>query len=471
MTRCRVVLCLTGLLCMHGCSQADRFVRTTDSMVRLSAGVPYVQLQPAVVWHDGVQGVEVGIGCSNYSRVFFQDSTGFRSILEVSLRLVDRTSDRAIADHTWIDSTFVATYPQTRTMEIRRLSYFLPAPNAVYTLIASVTDRLSGKRLVQRQDIEVATDRFSIASGVIDTRRGSAAYAPLFVNQVAGRTDSVLVTVVVNTPRPGRFCEAGLRLVRYPADDSPAPPPHFYTAPLQSAGTRGVDYAHGDTVVSSDLEWITEDRQAEVSFPCGALPAGYYRAIVTLRIRREPRSPRARTLTLTRDVVAFSRSFPRVGRPEDFIDPIVYIASPGELDELRAAAREGDPMKRLREFWLAPSRNEAEAAQSMNIYYGRVEEANWFFSIHKEGWKTDQGMIYIVHGPPAAVTHDSPDTEVWHYPDRGIQYVFTRVRQKEDDPTLPEQYILVRPGSISAPREWLDAIREFRGGIVPFGLD
>jgi GWxTD domain-containing protein len=469
----RTVISLAAgvLLFICGCSQGDRFVRSTDSMVRLSAGIPYFELQPAVVWQDSVQGIEVWIGCANHSRVFFQDSTRFWSVLEISVRLVLRGDGKDIADRSWLDTTVAATYVQTRDMELRRLSLFLPAPNGAFSMIVTAMDRFSGKRLTQRRDIDVFTDRFSIASGIIERKGESGAYTPMFVNHLAGLIDSALVTVVVNTPRPGRYCEAGLRLVQYPADDAPAVPPHFFTAPMNSMGNRGVDYTIGDTVRSTDLEWITEDRQAEIGFPLGVLPAGYYRAIVTLRIRRDPHSPRARILTLTRDVVVLSQSFPHVKTAQDYIDPVVYIASPSEMTGLHSASSEEERMNRLRAFWLAPSRTEGEAAQSMNTYYGRVEEANWFFTIHKEGWKTDQGMIYIVHGPPASIVHDRPDTEVWLYPDRGIQYTFTRVRQERDDDTLPENYILVRPGSIGAPHEWLDAIREFRGGVVPFGID
>ncbi len=465
------LVCVAAPLFLPGCGQGDRFVRASDSMVRLSPGIPYFDLQPSIAWHDTTQGIEVGIGCSNHTRVFFQDSTGFRSILEISLRLVDRTNEKEVIEHSWRDTTSVTTYAQTRIMDNRRLTYFLPSPNASYTLIATLTDRLSGKRLSQRQDIDLFTDRFSIASGIFERKRGNGAYVPLFVNHVAESRDTSLITIVLNTPRPGRYCEAGLRLVRYPTDNAPALPPHFYTAPLNSAGNGGTDYAHGDTVLASTLNWITEDRQAQVSFPLGSLPAGYYRAIVTVRIRRNPRSPRARTLTLTRGIAAFTQSFPRIETPKDFIDPLVYIASPSELAGLRQASSDDEQMKQLRAFWLTPSRNQAEAAQSMNIYYRRVEEANWFFSVFKEGWKTDQGMIYIVYGPPASIVRDGLDAEVWLYPDRGIQYVFTRVRQEHPDETLPEHAILVRRGSIGAPREWLNAIREFRGGEVPFGID
>jgi hypothetical protein len=51
-------------------------------------------------------------------------------------------------------------------------------------------------------------------------------------------------------------------------------------------------------------------------------------------------------------------------------------------------------------------------------YYKRVEEANRFFSVAAEGWKSDRGMIYLVYGPPAVV-YRTQDSEEWTYGEAG----------------------------------------------------
>ncbi len=73
---------------------------------------------------------------------------------------------------------------------------------------------------------------------------------------------------------------------------------------------------------------------------------------------------------------------------------------------------------RFDSLWLSFRSDKANAANMINQYYSRVEEANRRFSSTKEGWRTDQGMLYIVLGPPLDV-RKTKDRQVWYYDLRG----------------------------------------------------
>ena len=101
---------------------------------------------------------------------------------------------------------------------------------------------------------------------------------------------------------------------------------------------------------------------------------------------------------------------------------------------------------RFDSVWLSFRPDKREAAALINRYYSRVEEANRRFTSTKEGWRTDQGMIFAILGPPVQVMN-TKDRQVWYY-DLGGQdasnvYVFQR-RFVQDNTVMLETYHLFR---------------------------
>jgi len=85
-------------------------------------------------------------------------------------------------------------------------------------------------------------------------------------------------------------------------------------------------------------------------------------------------------------------------------------------------------------FWVANNPNpETEENIFLNLIRARVNEANWRFSYHLSGWKTDLGRIYIKYGTADQVTKDEtpPDArysrkpyQVWKYYGSDRSYLF-----------------------------------------------
>lgn len=109
--------------------------------------------------------------------------------------------------------------------------------------------------------------------------------------------------------------------------------------------------------------------------------------------------------------VAFENKFPKPSVVRELIDPIIYISSDGERSSLKQAASQ---KKKLDEFWLKLGIEKEKTKNMIKAYYNRVKEANIFFTKHKEGWKMDMGMIYIIFGSPNQVLKTDV-SETWYF--------------------------------------------------------
>ncbi|MGB3618967.1 MAG: GWxTD domain-containing protein [Catalinimonas sp.] len=167
--------------------------------------------------------------------------------------------------------------------------------------------------------------------------------------------------------------------------------------------------------------------------------------------------------TTVRDGFSFvvnRNKFPRVTRAEELIAPLIYISTRKERERL---ARADNPKLALDRFWLKLANDNKDYARRMiRAYYTRVQEANDRFTTFKEGWMTDQGMIYVVFGPPAKLLRFN-DREEWYYEKSSstpeTYFVFRR------RPTIftDENYELVRYNEYD--RIWYRNVEQWRKGI------
>ena len=132
--------------------------------------------------------------------------------------------------------------------------------------------------------------------------------------------------------------------------------------------------------------------------------------------------------------------FPEVGTIDDFAGPIRYLSTSEEWAQLENSKFS---KKELDRFWLKVAQSEEQAKQIIKHYYQRVSQANTLFTNYKEGWKTDQGMIYILYGPPDVVNVKN-DREEWIYRQTTdlpeIKFTFVRVK----NPFTDRHFVLIR---------------------------
>jgi GWxTD domain-containing protein len=103
--------------------------------------------------------------------------------------------------------------------------------------------------------------------------------------------------------------------------------------------------------------------------------------------------------------------FPEIEFADAMVEPLRFITTNREYKELKASefARDG-----VEDYWLTVANSPDRARELIRNYYGRVEDANVFFTTHVPGWKTDRGIIYIIFGPPDVI-YKSSGGESWIY--------------------------------------------------------
>lgn len=171
----------------------------------------------------------------------------------------------------------------------------------------------------------------------------------------------------------------------------------------------------------------------------------------------------------------FGATHPEMKMPEVMIEPLAYLATANEMDEMRNAVR---PKVALDEFWIKCGGNVEKSRELIRIYYTRVLYSNYYFTSYKEGWRTERGMIYIIYGPPDKV-YKTPEGESWGYRKPVIRsswgtrymvkddYLFFNFKKKENI-FSDNDYFLSRSESLIT--FWDKAVANWRKGIV-FRLD
>jgi GWxTD domain-containing protein len=103
------------------------------------------------------------------------------------------------------------------------------------------------------------------------------------------------------------------------------------------------------------------------------------------------------------------------------VEEMIYIASPHDIDTIEQAPTKEEKLKRFLGYWkkISPTPDNDDNA-IFNEYYRRVNYANEHFSKYFEGWRSDQGMVFILLGTPDIVNRhpfdvDSKPYEVWEY--------------------------------------------------------
>jgi GWxTD domain-containing protein len=150
--------------------------------------------------------------------------------------------------------------------------------------------------------------------------------------------------------------------------------------------------------------------------------------------------------------------FPEVGTLRAFAGPIRYLSTNEEWSQLESAEFS---KAALDKFWLKVAQSKERARRIIRSYYQQVAEANALFTNYKEGWKTDQGMIYILYGKPDLVQVQAGKEE-WIYvktPNNPeIKFTFVRVK----NPFTDRHYVLMR--SKNYTRSHYQIVSQWRRG-------
>lgn len=142
-----------------------------------------------------------------------------------------------------------------------------------------------------------------------------------------------------------------------------------------------------------------------------------------------------------------SSYYPKPRTLDEVIDPLIYISTSLERTELTESL---DKKQALDTYLLSVTRTPERGKWLMKNYFRQVAESNTMFTTYKEGWKTDQGMVYILYGTPDAV-YSTEKGEEWVYDKSGdlskIRFTFARVK----NPYTNSHFVLLRSKSYERP--------------------
>lgn len=302
--------------------------------------------------------------------------------------------------------TFTDTFEIVYTDESRSLgidSYHLErlfqVEPGTYEILVTVTDQNSLK------DITLGTSTFipnpenpttnltSVLLLAKDNEAVNTRYFPISTYDVPGKMDSLRFEFQATNNDDRDPITISAKLLEFESDTLPARKMSFNNYIPASLPYLGVDYRDSKEIASTTRR-ITQPGSVYIEFTYPMLPRGNYRFIVVTTNEEGEEIQQAREFSIK------SENYPSITSVRELAAPLVYLMNDKEYKNLQSKQTDEEIKAEIDRFWLENVGNPNVAREVIQKYYDRVEQANKLFSSYKEGWKTDQGMIYILFGYP-----------------------------------------------------------------------
>lgn len=459
-----IIVSALAILVLASCS-GPRAIDSSDAgrTRAYEPGVPNFDMETVVRARADSVVVEAHISMPMSSLVFVRDGEGFVAHYEMIAEVTDRASKDLVLDEIQTQSIRLSDYDSTVSTvpHIRRIDLDVPAGSYVVQIM--LTDGTTGESATRRQAVGVPVFGMGepyVSRIHLEAQRDGSAFEPLVSLHMPEMLDSLRASIQLLNARPDGGLTVSMELVRFRSDTAVASPPYWLIPSRGSLAYRGIFYDEADTLQVARRDLSTAEGDAVVEFSLPQLSRGMFGLTIegsdtsgTPFIRRE------RILSVKNE------TFPQIALLDDLVEALAYIAYEDEIEVIQEASTTAEKKRRFDAFWgsLVPNRN--RAANLIKLYYGRIEEANLFFTTHKEGWKTDRGMVYVIMGPPIYVDN-RVDTEIWHYSygdDNPVKnFVFDKTQNQRDEAFV--NYILERRPFYQ--QEWFRALDLWRSGDV-----
>lgn len=431
-------------------------------------GSPNFDMEAVVTIQDGRPGVDLNLGIPYASLIYSRSDDEYTAAFETVFRLLDRRGRRIIVEETGSDTVRVAEYERTQSFQTFVVRHRLQAEAGDYIAEVILIDSKSGQEAVRRQvvHIDISTEAGITLSQVqLQGKREESVFQPIVSLYVPGDYDTLRAVVQAGGSEANRVFDITMSLVQFASDTSIATPPYWFSPSFGSLSYRGFDDRNPDTLQVSRRTIEVFEEPIEVFFTFPHLTEGIYRIEVSLGSSLHEVNKSGEKLRQERTFLLASPFFPQILTLDQMIEALFYVAKQDEWEAMREGETPIERREKFDAFWGAIIPNREQAANTIKLYYSRVEEANRLFTTHKEGWKTDRGMIYIVFGPPVYIEYEI-DREIWHYSLYGGTEQLERVIFERAEHTLRRDpfinYVLERKPIYQ--RAWSRAVERWRDG-------
>ncbi len=154
----------------------------------------------------------------------------------------------------------------------------------------------------------------------------------------------------------------------------------------------------------------------------------------------------------------FYSGFPDITSPKMMIEAVRYLTNKKEFEEMKSSL---SPKTAIDNFWLSKGGNEEKTRALIKKYYGRVRDANKYFTSYTEGWRTDRGMIFTIFGSPGTI-YKGAESESWIYGSPNSSLALNFFFVKVNNPFTENDYSLTRSPTYES--NWYRAVEVWRQG-------
>lgn len=273
-------------------------------------------------------------------------------------------------------------------------------PQGQYLVIVRITDHHSGKSSYvevigtipdPNRTIPTIT---SLLFNAFD-KENRIGYQPIARFNIPRRYDTLLFKAQIRNPELNSDLTIKATLYKYKSDTALALPVYAQDAIYKDLAYIGIDYKEFDIIKQKFFPLKNHiDKAIIVTNSFSGLTNGNYRYKIDL-FQKD-------TLidTKWRDFGIRSLYFPDIRTTKDLAIPLIYLNAEDNEFANAVYSQKSDSLKILIDHFWTKNMKPTKAKKTIEQFYHRVELSNKYFSQHKEGWKTDMGMIYILFGQP-----------------------------------------------------------------------
>jgi len=281
-----------------------------------------------------------------------------------------------------------------------------------YEVITTLIDNTTGRQTTRTSEVfipDLKNEENNITNIRIFTKstKENAEYIPVTTYDVQSDIDSLKFIFQITNSNISDPLTINTKLFRFESDTTIARPMNYSNYSTSSIQNKGIDYSER-TEINSNRRTLTTPGNVLIEFKFPKLERGNYRFEVTSNLNEENELFKAREFSIK------SPNYPSLSDARELAKPLYYLMREKKYKELMAIEDPVEMKKAIDRFWLSNIKNSRIAKSVVELFYERVEEANKQFSNFKEGWKTDQGMIYILFGPPWYIDSSLNNT-AWRY--------------------------------------------------------
>lgn len=268
-----------------------------------------------------------------------------------------------------------------------------------YDIAVSVVDKSTGKETLRQTEAYIPdpgnpeNNLTSVRLSAKDMDLINPEYIPVTTYDVSTKMDSLKFEFQVTNHDPEYPLTIRAQLKKFPSDLKPAMPMAARNPSPSTIDYKGIDYRDYE-IVDENIRRLEQTGSVLIEFRYPNFEKGNYRFEVETETRNDE------TLYKARDFSVKGEFFPTLITAKELAEPLVYLMSDDEYDELMSIQDPDSIKEYMDRFWLSNIGGMRLASDVISLYYERVESANRLFTNFKEGWKTDRGKIYILFGQP-----------------------------------------------------------------------